>query len=253
MKNIDVIIPTMLCSNLNIFCYTLNELKHSKLINKIIIIDNIENNDFEKNFLVDDDFILLKPNGNIFVNPAWNLGIKHMESEYYIILNDDILLKGEVIDLIHNSFLKKEDMRLLYVHMEERCEEVNYDNEINVYEKYLENLGNQIKINVFNSRGGSFVMGRKDEWVEIPNDLKIFCGDDYIFDITEKLFPNKKNYQISPPLLFHYVGRTISKIEKLHDYLLEESKILVEKYFSEKKAEFYKERFSTNHINFDTK
>ena len=242
-----MVIATLLQNSLEVFGFMLNELKESDLINKIIIIDNTEDNSFDKTFDINEKFLILKPNGNIFVNPAWNLGVKNVESEYFFILNDDILLTRETIKLVYNLYKSKDDIRALSVECVISSRDNKLNDEIISHKKFIEELGDDLALLPYGSRQGYFVMMKKDYWIEIPEDLKIFCGDDFMFDITEYKFPKKQNYKTNKPLIYNYPRSTIRNII-LDDYLLRETELLVNKYFPDKPLDFYKGRFYMKHI-----
>lgn len=245
---IDAVIATLLHPNLDFFGFILDELKKSELINKIIIIDNTEEKTFDKTFEINEKFIILKPRGNIFVNPAWNLGVENVESKYFFILNDDILFTQETINVVYHLFKSKDDIRVLAVQSINSSTNSEFNDEIESYNNFLRGKKENLSLQHFNSRQGYFIMMKKDDWIEIPEDMKIFCGDDFMFDITEYKFPNKKNYITNNPIVYNYSGASISKIKNLYDYFFKDTELLVNKYFPDKPLDFYKNRFYSKHI-----
>lgn len=71
---------------------------------ELIIIDNTCS-DFHDN---DPRITVMKCSNNIFVNPAWNLGVKLAKNEYICLLNDDIYFNYTTL---FNNFQKFIDQK----------------------------------------------------------------------------------------------------------------------------------------------
>jgi hypothetical protein len=169
-RSITAIIPTMWKSkNIN---RILTDLYGWYLIDKVILIDN-NSAETPDDFPKDDKLIYVKPNKNIYVNPAWNLGVHMATTENIFILNDDIHFQYSEV---HNFLMevtgkwgkKFEDLGFIGMHS------INYVGG-----------GNYMTIepydNTTNTGGwGCFIMFAKKHWVDIPEQLKIWYGDNFI-------------------------------------------------------------------------
>ena len=93
MKNFSVIIPTMWKSD-----YLLKMIEvynNSEFISEVIIIDT----EPESKMPIDSDKVSVYTKGeNIYVNPAWNMGVSLAKTPFVIIANDDILLNPKEFD-----------------------------------------------------------------------------------------------------------------------------------------------------------
>lgn len=150
----SVIIPTLLKS-FRIY-KLLEDLEKCALVDEIIIIDNTGT------FKHTHEKVRIFTKGvNIFVNPAWNWGVSLATNENLCICNDDINFPTEIFEEVENL----------------RDEEVIGMATDNYY------ISGEITITPILERpwgwGCLFFMKRKD-WINIPEGLKIACGDDFL-------------------------------------------------------------------------
>jgi hypothetical protein len=164
---VDVIIPTMWRSRrLESMINIINENSNVK---NIIIINN-DNNAKNINTRLYKKVIEVIPHKNIYVNPAWNLGVRMATAEMVTIMNDDITYSMDYFDFICNN-----SIGILGVGRD--C--------------YLDDANGIIPppkdIYIKRAEGHSFGWGclisfKKTNWVPIPDNLKIFYGDNFMFD-----------------------------------------------------------------------
>jgi hypothetical protein len=203
---IDVVIPTMCLGPKDWFKYTLNELFICKEVKKIIIIDNTKDSLYKKNFFVNDKIILVENKKNNFVNPSWNQGINLSSSENYLILNDDILVSNIVLSMVDKILKTDNNIGLLTVLTNEHITIDQYieksklfdENRISFTEKMLNPQGIQ----------GWFMAGRKYEWKNIPEEIKIWYGDNFIFNRIKSL--NKKCLNLNSCMIAHHTSSTVN-------------------------------------------
>lgn len=160
---ITYVIPT-LWKDKNIFA-TIEEFKKiSDENSRLIIINNTPNLGIT---ISDDDRINIVNMGyNSFVNPAWNLGVEMATTEYVCLLNDDININLKGLHEIISSE-KPEFVGFSHLNREE-----------------LDNDTYLVKWDNVNKRPfgfGQFMLFKKDNWHKIPEDMKIFHGDDVIY------------------------------------------------------------------------
>lgn len=162
MKRFSVVIPTMWRSKRT--KYLLDHLCEVDSVGQVIIIDN----DTSKTPQLPESKKIkyLPQEKNIYVNPAWNLGIKESSEDNVCILNDDVSCDwDELFDFMSSL---KEDKYCIGVHP------VSY--------KYKES-GIMLHDSVQIGRGwGTCIFISKTHWVDIPDSMKIFCGDLFISD-----------------------------------------------------------------------
>jgi hypothetical protein len=167
----SVVIPTMWKSET--FEEELNSICSSFFVDDIIIINNniIETPNYD--ILNHHKILIVKPPDNIIVNPSWNLGVRLSKNNNICLLNDDILFNYQVFEFMSN----------------------NLDKHICGLNMYTENNHLQLieaekRIHGF----GCMMFIRKDLYEYIPESIKLFYGDDYIFKVNQML--GRKNYLI---------------------------------------------------------
>ncbi|MBB5511491.1 GT2 family glycosyltransferase [Neomicrococcus aestuarii] len=112
---------------------------------------------------------VLQQTENIFVNPAWNLGAREAKSEFLAIVNDDVLFGPEVFDecarILHRG-------RFSMAGPAESC--FGYPKQ--------GKIGHRIApFRSFKGRYGTFMALRRTDYWEIPEQMKIWGGDDWLF------------------------------------------------------------------------
>jgi hypothetical protein len=186
----SVIIPTLWVPDFIKFKKLINEVNDHPLVKEILLIDNAP--DFDENvksFILDDidKLIHFRMDKNIYVNPAWNLGVKNSTATFIILLNDDFFTDvgvNKLIDL-HNVHPNKDEA--LYG-ISDEC----YSNYYATPEEYIFNESPVIDIDG-SKLGGTgwacFVILPKKNYPVIPNELKIWFGDNIIllYYINNKL------------------------------------------------------------------
>lgn len=177
---INIIIPTIMQSDINIFTYTLKELAKNRRVRRIIIIDNTYDQTCKLNNLSYKIHIINGADKKYYVNQAWNLGISMSSSEYYCLLNDDVLMHSNLIDEAF-SVLDDKNISLLTVKTMNNVNINEFDSDYasNVPATYTTDIPN------FN-RQGWIMFGRTKDWINIPPELKIFYGDDFIYREARK-------------------------------------------------------------------
>ena len=208
-KKLTVVIPTLQkCKN--ILVKLIDHLDKDDSVTEIIIIDNSLSGFNHSSPKV----IVITPNENIYVNPAWNLGVKKAKNEIVALLNDDIILPENFCrDVI--ACMNK-DMGIIGV------------NQFFIQElpqKYHLPEANTIileKANYMDNYYGIAMFFYKSNYVPIPEEIKIVYGDSWIFTRCEK---NKKsNYRINGATIYHY-GSLSSGMKVFNPIAKQDSKI----------------------------
>jgi len=155
----SVVIPTMWAPDT--FSELLISLNNCSLVDEIIIIDNQPNKRPEFNL---DKVKLVTKGENIYVNPAWNWGVELAKNNLISICNDDILFNvDETFKFVLDNHHK---LGCFGVHKD------SYDGD------GVDTLHENLYIQA--SGWGCLMFCKKENWIDIPNSLKIGYGDDWI-------------------------------------------------------------------------
>lgn len=172
MDKLSVICPTMWMSSC--FLKLIDLVCSEELVDEFIIINNNVENTPKIKF--NDKVKFINNEKNIGVNPSWNVGVNLSKNKKIAILNDDILFDNKIFKYIIQKIDESTGM-------------IGID--INSNSKILE------LCEVINRPFGFACMFfiNKDCYKTIPDDLKIYFGDDWLFEINK--LENKKNYSIN--------------------------------------------------------
>ena len=201
----SIIIPT-LQKDINILNKLVAELDVDEYVGEIIIIDNSL-----KGYSCDSSKLkVITPDYNLYVNQAWNLGIENAKYDLFGILNDDILLPKNFCKQVAEFISKTKNCGLLGL---ESSTSMEYTKDFSKLPKEGKLKFKKIKRLYDNENffWGSAIWGKKDCYFNIPNEMKIYCGDDYLLKCNNKA--EKKNYSISGVKVKHY-GRLSSGSEE---------------------------------------
>lgn len=157
----SVVIPTLWQSTR--IHRLLDDLSDCDKVGEIIIIDN-NSEYYNKVSKCYPKVHLLQQSENIFVNPAWNLGVKTAKYEQICIANDDINFDTNIFDYLDGKIEGVIGM------------------DTNNYE--LQESGNFIitKIQTRCWAWGCLIFINKKDWIDIPDSLLIWYGDDYLIN-----------------------------------------------------------------------
>lgn len=183
----SIIIPTLL-KDTEVLNKLLSQLNEDTSVGEIIIIDN-SCSSFKTEF---SKVKVHVPEKNLFVNPAWNLGIKlsSPEFKYFGILNDDIIFQKNLFEQVH-AFLEKasDNVGLLGIDCIANTPKAQFDT---YPDNTVVNIQETSKLEGF---FGSAFFGDKKNYFEIPDEMKVFYGDHFLF--TRNIQAGHKNYKIS--------------------------------------------------------
>jgi len=135
------------------------------------------------------------------VNSAWNYGIKHSKTPLISILNNDLLLNEYFFQKVLES-------------MNNLKAGIVFPAIIKPNQKFKESLDVPVILKEPRKRNGcAFTIKKEvtDQIEPIPEDLKTYCGDDYLFYQTKLL--GYKTFKMSNNFVFHYGGSTLKTVE----------------------------------------
>jgi hypothetical protein len=181
-EKFSIIVPTM-WRMAHQFTTFLRPLCDLSLVDEIIII----NNDIAKtpkHGLSNPKINVIDFNENIYVNPAWNYGVNISKNNKICLLNDDITFDINLFNKINSLVTRDNGVFGLYPG-EPNCQQVpNTTKNIDI-ERYPHRCWGF----------GCLMFLHKDNWKHIPNELKVFYGDDFIF-YYHQLVLKKSNFII---------------------------------------------------------
>ena len=170
---ISVIIPTMF--KVDRLYKTLLELSDCEEVGEIILIDNSDN----LTPLNIPKLIHICEGKNTYVNPAWNKAAKIAKFDKLCFMNDDLWFDFSYLKQISNYIT--EDVRM--IGMAPFYEQLSYNYKM---------PGEKFNVIPIEAHPSDWLVHRpdafaccffihKNNYVEIPDELKIWCGDDWLF------------------------------------------------------------------------
>ncbi len=215
----SIIIPTIL-RRPDILSSNLDILVGDEIVDEIIII----NNNPKKQFNYSNPKIkVLNQEENLYVNKSWNLGINKINNEYFGILNDDIICCKEFITKIYNSkILEEKDTGLLGMNSLYLLDFGIEEDDITPPDSTTNIPPHFIQLKDFDTLldWGSLILGKKENYYNIPEELKIIYGDNYLLHKNK----NKKNYLICNLPVKHIHSLTV-RSKAFEQILLDDHKI----------------------------
>lgn len=174
----SVIIPTLWKSKRT--DKLLKDLEDCIYVDEIIIIDNASIYETDRTI---GKIRMVSKGENIYVNPAWNLGIKIAKNDLVALVNDDINFDTTIFGVITKDILSEFGI----IGQSEFNYKVN-----NSDEPILEKWTGKVR----DWGWGCLIMFDKTNWIDIPDDIKIWYGDDYIFKCNSSTKSTLKNFNI---------------------------------------------------------
>lgn len=167
---LSVVVPTMW--KFKPFLDFVAEMVKVPEIGEIIIINNdVTNTPYHKVFN-NPKVHLLNQLSNIYVNPAWNLGVEVSQYDKICIANDDVIVDLKLFSLIEKDLTEEIGLAGISPGRPEFDQAPITDGVIN----FTHWTGQ----NTFGF--GSLFFIHKKNWIRIPDELVVFYGDNWIFD-----------------------------------------------------------------------
>ena len=185
---LTIVIPT-LQKNKETLYTLIDTLDLDSSVGEIIVIDNslkgIEN--------ISTKLRVITPEENLYVNPSWNLGVRKAQNQKIGLLNDDIIISEDFCTQI-SKFITPEIGIL----------GMNFKNVIQINKVQDTPKSTTIQITPIKYRDfayGTALFFHKNSFHEIPDEMKITYGDDWIFE--KNLAIKKQNYKITGQNIYH--------------------------------------------------
>lgn len=195
---LSVIVPTLWRSPYVLDL--LNYLEETDIVGEIILIDN--NTDMSKDTSHIKKLKTIRNSKNNYVNPSWNQGVSISTYDNLCIANDDLIIPRKVLEMA-DSFISPD---INMIGLSPGVYENIHDNIAHIKEPDYISIAFTSK-RLFGYGCCYFI--HKDNWVNIPDEIKIQYGDDFLFYMSEK-----KNYIMEG---FKIIGKISASIldEKL--------------------------------------
>lgn len=163
------VIPTMLKSPR--LKKLAEDLQNSEYVSEVIIIDNSGN--LEPSLEPHPKQKYICEGRNTGCNPAWNKGVRLSSNELIVICNDDINFDPIILGALTDEVVESAGV----IGMGEGNYDENFDNSQNPYlEEWFPGV---------NDHGwGSLMMLKKSMWVDIPENIIVWYGDNFIKEIN---------------------------------------------------------------------
>ena len=181
MDKYTVVIPTLWKSNR--IHKLLKDLISCEFVDEIILIDNAGK--FFEYYEALPKIKLVQVQENIYVNPAWNMGVSLAKNDLIALVNDDINFNPNIFGVIDEKTLK-------YVGIIGMGED-NYKGKID------ETMGSYIDSwapGISDWGWGCLIMLHKTFWIDIPDNIKIWYGDNFIKDVNPSPKACLRNFRI---------------------------------------------------------
>ena len=162
MSEFSVIIPTLQRSD------ELHPLVEQCAAHPLVLEVLVINNAPEPLHWASPKVRVLQQAENIYVNPAWNLGAREARGKYLAILNDDVLFDPALFDLAA-KWLRRPGVGI--VGPNGSCFNRPTMGDVKVRPTYARPMG-----------FGTAMFMRRAFYVPIPETMRIFHGDDWLFE-----------------------------------------------------------------------
>lgn len=188
----SVVVPTMW--KFEPFIQFVEDMTSATPVDEIIIINNNRDQTPNHSVLNHPKVQHIVCDHNIFVNPAWNLGVRLARNDRVCIVNDDLIFDLKVFHRMWPHIHPERGVYGMSAGNVEMGQEPITTGEINVRHcptpyHHITHFGY-----------GQFMMFNKNNYIPIIDGLDIYWGDNFIYDTM--YFKMNQNYHITN--MFHY-------------------------------------------------
>ena len=185
MEKFTVVVPTMW--RYEPFKNVIQQLIESYDVGEIIIINNDPGRTFP--LPTNPKIKNITYGYNVGVNPAWNAGVAAASNNLVCILNDDLAFDVSVFSQVR-SYLQMNNTGVIGI-----CPGRPEYGQPPLTDGSIDIIPWDMSDPVHTFGFGCLMFVRKDSWTPIPEELKIYYGDYFIFD--NYLYSGKRNYLIT--------------------------------------------------------
>ena len=174
-------------------------------VGEIIIIDNAP-----ADFSYDNEkVVMLRQEENLYVNPSWNLGVEKSFYDKFIIFNDDIIIPYNFVFELED--ILNPDKGVIGIDAPAVIKVDSFSS------KNITFLDRKIELKSIENREWGFgivIAGHKKSYHKIPENIRIWHGDDYLVQMNNK--KGKINYVIDDIPIFTMMSTT-SDMEEFNE------------------------------------
>lgn len=213
---LSVVIPTLWIPDSKFICSVISNICNHDLVSEVIIIDNDVSKTPSCIFDISDKVSVYSQSQNIYVNPAWNIGVEYSNNDNILILNDDIDTDWSLIDIVHPYITPEYGMIGLGI----SCWRVNTGTTTTLQPTDYRDVGYACLFFI-----------HKTSYYSIPSQMRIWCGDDYLF--LKNRLNHRQNLAIHNQHVTRYNNQfSITSDIKIFDNIKQQDK----KYFEHLKS-----------------
>ena len=204
MSKVSAIIPTLWKAK-EFTDHLVDVLIEDESVGEIIVIDNAP-----ADFSYDNEkVVMLRQEENLYVNPSWNLGVEESCHDKFIILNDDIIIPYNFVFELESMLTP--DKGVIGIDATSVIEVDNFSI------KNITFLDRKIDFKSVIKRDWGFgivIAGHKKSYYKIPENIRIWYGDDYLVKMNNE--HHKTNYIVDDLPIFTMMSAT-SNLEEFED------------------------------------
>ena len=204
MSKVSAIIPTLWKAK-EFTDHLVDVLIEDESVGEIIIIDNAP-----ADFSYDNEkVVMLRQEENLYVNPSWNLGVEESCYDKFIILNDDITIPYNFVFELEGMLTA--DRGVIGIDAPAVIKVDSFSS------KNITFLDRKIELKPIENREWGFgivIAGHKKSYYKIPENIRIWYGDDYLVQMNNK--KGNANYIIDEVPIFTKMSTT-SNLEEFED------------------------------------
>lgn len=186
---ISIIMPTLWIGEY--YKKMLPILNDHKLIHEIIVIDN-DPSSADQEILKLNKIRHFPQKENIYVNPAWNLGVDESTQDVICLYSDDVLFDINCLEMVYEKC--KPENGMVGFSLEAISEKSDNIEFIKSHFSSWEET-NISPTQTMHYRFGICMFMHKNAYYRIPNEYKIYYGDTHLFD--QNVLNGKQNFKIN--------------------------------------------------------
>ena len=180
MDKYSIVIPTLWKSNRT--DKLLKDLEGCEYVDEIIVIDNTSIYETDRTI---GKIRMISFGENIYVNPAWNWGIELAKNDLIALVNDDINFDTNIFGVIDENILNQFGIiGMGEGNYKEQTDETNGPY-LDVWKPGVNDWG-----------WGCMILLNKKNWIDIPDNIKIWYGDNIIKDVNPSPKACLRNFKV---------------------------------------------------------
>lgn len=169
------IVPSIFQSPL--FEDQIRRISKIETIDEIIIINNSTYSNQQIVFPTFEKVKIIKGSNTIFCNGGWNIGVENSKSEWVVLATEDIKFQAEIFNILNIEIPKYQSVGV-----------IGLDSKSPYFSQTDDDISRSIsdleleKITSDRPWGFAFMtIMRKNNFIPIPDDLKHWYGDDFLY------------------------------------------------------------------------